>query len=121
MEQLLLISRALSDSNRVRTLMALMEKELCACQITELLQLAPSTVSKHMSILKRAGLIKSRKNGRWIYYGLPGKNRTKKFIKTLDWLIFYLNDEETIKRDKMLLKKLLKPYPEELCGGTGKK
>jgi len=44
--------------------------ELCACQIIEMLGLAPSTVSKHMSILRQAGLVETRKEGRWIYYRL---------------------------------------------------
>ncbi|MBW2408107.1 MAG: winged helix-turn-helix transcriptional regulator, partial [Deltaproteobacteria bacterium] len=48
------ITRALSDQNRVRALMALKDRELCVCQIIELLDLAPSTVSKHMSILANA-------------------------------------------------------------------
>ena len=42
--------------------------ELCACQITELFGLAPSTMSKHLSILYQAGLVDSRKEGRWIYF-----------------------------------------------------
>jgi DNA-binding transcriptional ArsR family regulator len=46
--------------------------ELCVCQVTEVLQLAPSTVSKHMSILRQAGLVEARKEGRWIYYRLVG-------------------------------------------------
>ena len=65
------ITRALSDENRVRTLMFLREGELCVCQIIEMLGLAPSTVSKHLSILKQARLVETRKKGRWIYYRLP--------------------------------------------------
>lgn len=62
------LMKALSDSNRVRGLLALNSGELCVCQLIELLKLAPSTVSKHMSILKQAKLVQSRKEGRWIYY-----------------------------------------------------
>ena len=62
------ITRALSDQNRVRTLMALRDLELCVCQIIELLELAPSTVSKHMSILANARLVEGRQDGRWRYY-----------------------------------------------------
>jgi DNA-binding transcriptional ArsR family regulator len=64
----------LSDESRVRTLLALRKGELCVCQIKELFGLAPSTVSKHLSILFQAGLAESRKEGRWIYYSLPGKS-----------------------------------------------
>ncbi len=68
------IAQALSDSNRVRALLALRKGELCVCQIIELLGLAPSTVSKHMSVLKQAGLVASRKDSRWVYYRLPETN-----------------------------------------------
>ncbi|TFG44900.1 MAG: ArsR family transcriptional regulator, partial [Candidatus Brocadiia bacterium] len=53
------ITKALADESRVRTLMALDGRELCVCQITELLGLAPSTVSKHMAILTQARLVEN--------------------------------------------------------------
>ena len=52
MRDLMAVIKALADENRVRILMTLGPKELCVCQIVELLGLAPSTVSKHMAILK---------------------------------------------------------------------
>ncbi len=71
MERYLTITKALSDASRVRLLGALREGELCVCQLIALLGLAPSTVSKHLSILQGAGLVASRKSGRWVYYRLP--------------------------------------------------
>ena len=69
MRSFIAITSALSDPNRVRVLMALHKRgELCVCQIVELLGLAPSTVSKHLFILKSAGLVDARKQGRWMYY-----------------------------------------------------
>ena len=56
----LAITKALSDANRVRVLMGLTTGELCVCQIIEMLSLAPSTVSKHMSVLRQARLVESR-------------------------------------------------------------
>src|SRR5258707_13098851 len=70
------ITKALAEENRVRALLALRQGELCGCQITELFGFAPSTVSKHLSILHRAGLIQSRKAERWVYYRLPDKSST---------------------------------------------
>ena len=63
MESILAITRALSDENRVRALMALGDQEVCVCQLIELLQLAPSTVSKHMSVLKQARLVAGARRG----------------------------------------------------------
>lgn len=62
------IIKALTDENRVRILMALRNRELCVCQITGMLDLSPSTTSKHLSILRQARLIESNKKGRWVYY-----------------------------------------------------
>ena len=70
MRDLMAVIKALADENRVRILMALGPGELCVCQIVELLGLAPSTVSKHMAILKQARLVDSRKEGRWMFYRL---------------------------------------------------
>jgi len=67
MRDFMSITKALSDENRVRALFALRQRELCVCQIIEFLNLVPSTVSKHMAILKQAHLVEGQKNGRWIY------------------------------------------------------
>jgi len=61
------LTKALADESRVRAVLALRQGELCVCQITELFGFAPSTVSKHLSILFQANLVESRKDGRWIY------------------------------------------------------
>lgn len=70
MRNFLSITKALSDENRVRILLLLCKDELCVCQIIEVLGLAPSTVSKHLSILRLAHLVNGRKDGRWMYYRL---------------------------------------------------
>ena len=64
------ISRALGHPARLRTVAMLRTGELCVCQITEVLQLAQSTVSSHLRELRRAGLITERKDGRWVYFAL---------------------------------------------------
>ena len=68
MRQFMDIARALGDESRVRLLMALSGGEVCVQHLVELLGLAPSTVSKHLSLLRQAGLVEQRKQGRWIYY-----------------------------------------------------
>lgn len=71
MKEIMGITKALADENRVRILALLDGGELCVCQIIEMFGLAPSTISKHLAILCQAGLIEHRKAGRWIYYRLP--------------------------------------------------
>lgn len=70
MRNFMSITKALSDENRVRILLMLCKEELCVCKIIEVLGLAPSTVSKHLSTLHHAHLINGRKEGRWMYYRL---------------------------------------------------
>jgi len=65
------VTKALADANRVRIISALRERELCVCQLIEMLALAPSTVSKHLSILRQARLLDDRKEARWMYYRRP--------------------------------------------------
>jgi len=115
MREFMNITKALADQNRIRTLLALRRGELCACQITELFDFAPSTVSRHLSILFQAGLVVSRKEGRWIYYKLPGKNAPGVVREALDWIEKSLADNPHVLADNQQLKKVLKQDPAKLC------
>ena len=121
MREFMNITKALADENRIRALLALRKGELCVCQITELFGLAPSTVSKHLSILFQAGLVESRKDGRWIYYTLPGKNAPVVVREAIDWIEKALADNSHVLEDKKQLKKILKQDPAELCRRQCKK
>jgi len=109
------ISKALADANRVRMVLALRERELCACQLTELLGLAPSTMSKHLSILYQAQLVDVRKEGRWVYYSLPGKKAPPSIRAALKWVDSSLADNEQAAADGRRLKQILKINPTDLC------
>ena len=109
------ITKALADEKRIRTLLALRQGELCVCQITELFGLAPSTISKHLSILFQAGLVESRKDGRWIYYQLPGKNAPAVVRESLAWIGKALADNSRVLEDNQQLKKILIQDPVDLC------
>lgn len=114
MQDFLSITKALSDENRVRVLMALSSGELCVCQVIELLKLAPSTVSKHMSILKQARLIESNKNGKWVYYRLPDKTSSVA-AEAIAWATRHLTSDATIREDARTLKAIIKQHPVEVC------
>lgn len=114
LQKILTLTKALSDENRVRALMALGEGELCVCQIIELLSLAPSTVSKHMSILRQARLVESRKEGRWMYYRLTESGESGSG-GILAWLRAQLKDDRKITDDAGRLQALRKKSKDELC------
>src|ERR1022692_2524941 len=115
MREFMNITKALADESRVRTLLALRKGELCVCQITELFGFAPSTVSKHLSILFQARLVESRKDGRWIYYRLPGEKAPVVVREAFDWIEKALANDPHILEDNKKLKKILKQDPAELC------
>ena len=91
--------KALSDSNRIRILKMLEIRPLCVCEITEVLGLAASTVSKHLSILRDAEFILDNKEGKWVNYYLNDKNDNTITEYLLPLIKSSLPDEETIKQD----------------------
>jgi DNA-binding transcriptional ArsR family regulator len=116
LREILSITKALADENRLRALYALQSGELCLCQLIELLGLAPSTVSKHMAILRQARLIEGRKEGRWIYYRLMDADKPVEVQKSIAWICGALAKIKKIKEDGRRLKKILRIDREELCG-----
>jgi len=115
MREFMCITKALGDAHRVRTLLALRGGELCVCQITELFGLAVSTVSKHLSILYQAGLVETRKDGRWIYYRLPDKQAPAPVRAAIRWVEQSVADNPCIADDQKQLNRILRMDPVELC------
>lgn len=109
------ISRALADESRVRLLMALGRGELCVCQLIELIGLAPSTVSKHLYILRQAGLVEQRKRGRWIFYRRAGDDAPALVRNTYSYLQHCLGLRAGVKADMEALDRILSLDPVELC------
>jgi ArsR family transcriptional regulator len=113
LEKLTNTTKALSDPTRVRALAALKGRELCVCRLIELLQLAPSTVSRHLAILKQAGLVEGRKEGRWMHYRLPDAPPSD-VRKTLDWFFQALEGSAELVADQERLTEIVSTDLEEL-------
>jgi ArsR family transcriptional regulator len=109
------VLNAVSDESRLRALCALRGGELCACQIIALLELAPSTVSKHLSVLRAARLVDSRKAGRWMHYRLSREHRSPSTGKMLALLLDQLERTDRIAGDRKRLKKICAEGTEALC------
>ena len=98
------IFKALSDKNRLRILKMLQVKPLCVCEITDILQLAASTVSQHLSILKKEGFILEDRDGKWVNYLInprPGDQRISAVLSQLD---FWIGDNLLVETDKQKVK-----------------
>ena len=119
MRDFIAITKALADEQRVRMLLALRRQELCVCQIVELVGLATSTVSKHMSILKQARLVDSRKDGRWIYYRLACDDAPEMVRQAMQWVFAHVGNDPRIVRDAQKLEKIRQVDPREPCAARG--
>jgi ArsR family transcriptional regulator len=109
------VAKALSDEKRVRILVFLREGELCVCQIIEMLGLAPSTISEHMAVLHRAGLVEARKEGRWIYYRLAGADASDSARIGLRWVRDSLANDALVLDDARRLRAVKRTPVRELC------
>jgi DNA-binding transcriptional ArsR family regulator len=117
LREFMTVVKALGDENRVRALLALRVTELCLCQLVLLLGLAPSTVSKHMSILKHARLVDSRKSGRWVYYRLAENEDlcSPEARGAVNWLRQCLSNDSKTMRDEEKLRTVLELHPRDAC------
>lgn len=104
--------KALSDQNRVRIIKMLEEREMCVCEMTVVLELATSTVSKHLSILRDAGLVIDRKEGKWVNYSLNIDNDDEDSDEILFYIRNILNEDKLVEDDKS---KVVGTNRDELC------
>lgn len=101
------ILKALSDESRLRILKLLLgRKELCVCEIEAALNLSQSKVSRHLTVLRSAGLVEDRREGLWIFYSLfkPQNDFEKSIVQIIKNA---LSDDELTKQDEIRLKKKL--------------
>ena len=106
MRNLTKIFKALSDTNRLRILKMLELKPLCVCEITDVLKLATSTVSKHLSILRDVEFILDEKDGKWVNYYLNNDRSNEYIFQILPLINSWLPEDQIIKNDKEKVKKV---------------
>src|SRR6478736_4493831 len=90
--------RALGDETRLRIVALLAHGELCVCHIENALELSQPNVSRHLGILRAAGIVDARREGSWIYYALaPQEHAAVKAM--LDQLVALFGAERAIRAD----------------------
>jgi len=97
------VAKAVADPSRARLLKLLEPGELCVCQITTVLGLAPATVSKHLAALKAAGLLQQRRDGKWVYYRLAERQFNDYAQQFLALVGTFLDDDPTVGEDRRVL------------------
>lgn len=101
------VYKALSDINRIKITNVLLAKELCVCEVEEVLDMSQSNVSRHLNKLKHAGIVKARKESQWVYYSMNDE-----FIKGYPHLYKHLeksfSEYEELREDLEILIELTK-------------
>lgn len=110
--QLVQVHKAIGHPVRLRLLSALRGGPLCVCQMTVIVKLAASTVSEHLSELRKAGLITDRKEGRWVEYRLSDSAVRDGILEPV-WP--GLEDDPEARADAILVKELRRVPLDELC------
>jgi ArsR family transcriptional regulator len=112
MKDFIKVMKALSDPNRVKIIKMLQHKLMCVCELQVALQIAQSTVSKHLKILEEAGLVDYKKDGLWVNYYLSDGMKSP-FASSLMGNLRHWLEEETEITD--LIKRLPDIRREEVC------
>jgi DNA-binding transcriptional ArsR family regulator len=106
------VLKALGHPVRLRIVAMLRGGELCVCQMTAALDLAASTVSAHLTDLKRAGLVEDRKDGRWVLHRLAEDDFATAHLEPV-WKSVARDPQ--VEADARLLRELRRVPVEELC------
>jgi len=108
MKDLIKIFKALSDPTRLRILLLLLNRDLCVCELTFILDMEQSRISHQLRILRDADLLEDTREGKWIIYRIP--ESTQKELRNLleDFLKERIKDSEDIKQDAENLEAFLK-------------
>jgi ArsR family transcriptional regulator len=111
--RLVQMHKSIGHPVRLRLLAMLRGGPLCVCQMTVVLKLAGSTVSEHLSELRKAGVITERKEGRWVEYRLADNEVAR---QVLDAIWPELESDPDARADSVVLRELRRVALDELCG-----
>ena len=97
--------KAFSDETRLRILNLLAERDCCVCEFQQLLRVPQPKISRHLSYLRRAGLVETRKCGKWAIYSLtPARNRVH--LTLVHCVKNCFADIEFLQRDRVRARKM---------------
>ena len=106
------VVKALGHPGRLRILAMLRDGPLCVCQVTSVLGLSGSTVSAHLSDLRRAGLVAEQKRGRWVYYRLTEDDSLSPLMRNVLRLVA---GDPQVREDRRVIGALRAVPVDDLC------
>ena len=107
MPELIKVFKALSDETRIRMLHLLLDGELCVCEIMQALDISQTRASRNLGILRDAGLLSDRREGKWVHYSLS-QEAAARYCALLELLRSRQGEDETIVADRTRLEKAVK-------------
>ncbi|MFC2016193.1 ArsR/SmtB family transcription factor [Chloroflexota bacterium] len=107
MREFVRVSKALSDENRLRMLKLLMEKDICVCEMQEILSISHSQVSRNLKTLMDAGFLKRWHDGKCVVYEADRTNSNKHCKVLIDVLADSFNYNEGVLRDREKLQEVI--------------
>lgn len=114
MDELISVGKAFADATRVRILAAVRNRELCVCELCDALDVTQSTLSTHLQVIRDAGLVNTRKQGKWVYYSLNPKV-TPLLESIFDFFDRGLKADRTIQSDARKLARRLNERKDGAC------
>lgn len=113
MKNFIKVAKAISDPNRVKIIKMLQHKTMCVCELKTALEVSQPTVSKHLKILEKAGLVYYKKDDKWVNYYLSDGKRSPYAANFLGNLKHWLEDDPEIKK---LIERVPFLNREKICG-----
>ena len=100
--------RALGDETRVRIVALLAHGELCVCHLEAALELPQPTVSRHLAVLRAAGIVDGRRDGTWMYYALSAQEHAQ-VQRVMTAVAAMFTEERALRADHARLRKSCGP------------
>jgi ArsR family transcriptional regulator len=113
MNHLVSFAHALSDATRLRIVRLVTDEALCVCELADILQMPQSSVSSHIQVMRKAGLLASERCEKWVYYKLEGKFRS--LMATLGKFFSVDTPSESILKSDAVRARLRLAKREESC------
>jgi ArsR family transcriptional regulator len=110
---IVLFSRALADPTRWRIVRLVLDEALCVCELADILEMPQSSVSSHVQIIRKAGMLESEKCEKWTYFRIEPKHR--KLIGTLEK--FFESDDPILEEDSARSLQRLTKRENSCCPG----
>lgn len=114
MTNVVTFTKALGDETRWRIVQLVMEEALCVCELADILEMPQSSVSSHVQIIRKAGLLESEKREKWTYFRIDARHA--KLIASLE-RFFAESGSSPWKDDQKKMSKRLEEREGSCCPG----